>query len=230
MCYRTLTMAGRFPLIVWMHSYGCGAPAFVGRRLSLRGPRLRPATTSIVILVLSVNTIEMGFPDFTPPTDNLYKFLAITGLLIIGWTSAALVYLDYRVKDLAVVSAALSDDAIAKLRIAREEEDSARQLPSNSPPGQEIEQASKQDAIQANRLMAGSSEASQRVLDANADYIWAVHHSPIAFLVGGVFIVFGFAAWLFLVQLKEDKLTDLKIARTQIELDSLCKKSGVPLK
>jgi hypothetical protein len=166
----------------------------------------------------------MPLSDLLPPTDNLYKFFAITGLLILGWTSAGVVYLDFRSGE--KVHALLESNAqfVAAVHAVQ-----ANKSPSAEPDTSKISpDALKTVESSIPILQAKENEAMDDVSTANQWFAWFSKVAYFSGWLGCILTGLGFVFWYMRVQIKEDRLLRLSIEKMDLECQQLRKDLTLP--
>lgn len=105
-----------------------------------------------------------------------------------------------------------------QIKIAREEADALSKLPPGDSLHQELKNRGNQDKSEAAKLALASASCADRVLTANQDYIGMLKICWLPFLVGGILVIVGFGLWFLFIQLREDRLIQLRIAEAELNV------------
>ena len=163
----------------------------------------------------------MALSDYLPPTDNVYKFTAISGLLIIGSVLLWLAWLQNQVSAALVINQNLGTAYTAKLREARAYDILLAQ--NNLTEDQKSDLISERSTAATEVTLLGQQVSVSSITVTNADRYWLAQTFLARWYAGfGLLLsAAGFSLWVGRVQVKEDRLLALKIEKIQLECEQL---------
>jgi len=162
----------------------------------------------------------MAITGLTPPMDNFYKFVAIVGLLIIGWTSGGFIYLDHRAIDKADQKLLLFSQFVMNIKYARGEEAIAKQL-LPGPENDRIREQAEKDVKTALDAQVLEEDASRKELEARSDVDLLWTFTLLLIVVGVSLTVFGLIGWYRKVQKIEDQLKAQQVEKATLEVSNI---------
>lgn len=156
------------------------------------------------------------FPQ--PPTDNLYKFIAIFGLVLfivgVGLPTYAIRDLADKEQELVGRTEATTRDVIFKTAdlLSKDKFESHEQKMAA------LDQAGKDVAAFAKKSHEAAAQQSQW----QRDYAkWLSKSGERLAVLSLVVMVFGFALWYYRVQRKQDAILDCEVAKAKSEMANI---------
>lgn len=148
-----------------------------------------------------------------PPTDSLYKFIALFGLAILAWgfTFAAPLEADYRVKaaELTALTKASSIEAMRYKEMRDDLKEQQNRVSENSSAWGDLETQKASLTLKMVKLESDLAVQEAKVLAVSAEIARYALIGPVARWCGAVLAVLGFVLWYVKIQ----RYLDSKAAR-----------------